>query len=102
MKTIIIFFLSVILFVSIAAIWEAKNIRKNKIIKLESKIDSLEGIFSRHAISVGDSTLQVITNLNIQGEPYKYMHVKELKKGKNEFYFVLNEGTAVKLYIMKY
>lgn len=75
---------------------------ENENTHLENKIDSLENIFSRHAISVGDTTLQVITNLNIQGKPYKYLHVKELKKGKNEFYFVLNEGTAVKLYIMKY
>ena len=104
MKTIIIFFLSVILLFSIAIGWEVRNIRKKDqtIIQLETKIDSLSHSFERYGISVGDTTLQVITRLKIQGKPYKYLHIERIKKGKNEFYFVLRENVAVELIIMKY
>ena len=90
MKTIIIFFLSVILFVSIAIGWEVRNIRKNK-----------DQSFDVYGISIGDTTLQAITQLKIQGKNHKCLRVKRIKKGKNFYYLELNDRTGLYLIIMK-
>lgn len=83
-------------------------INEKEIIKLTGNIqllkierDSLK-TFERHGISIGDTTLQFTTKLNINGKPYKYLHVKRIKKGKNKFYFVLTEGVGVDLIVNKY
>ena len=82
--------------------WYITKKQNKQIIQLESKIDSLNHSFNRYGISIGDTTLQVVTSLKINNKPYKYLHVKRIKKGKNRYYFVLTEGVAIDLIINKY
>jgi len=69
-----------------------------------AKIDRLEERlkFKRFGIMVGDSTLQVLTELIIQGEPYKYLHIERLKFGRNRYYYVLRENLAIDIIIDRY
>ena len=82
---------------------------KSEIIKTNNQqIDSLKAElkelkkFERYGIIVGDSTLHVVSKFKIGSEPYKYLHKKRIHKGRNHWYLVLNEKTAVDLILMKY
>ena len=58
--------------------------------------------FKKYGISIGDTTIQATTNLKIQGEDHRVLHIERIKPGKNYFYYVLRENVAVELYVMKY
>jgi len=58
--------------------------------------------FKDFTITLGDSTLQALTELNIEGTPYRYLHTKSIDVGRNEFYFVLRDGMSVEMIINKY
>lgn len=82
------------------------NTDNNQVIKktidsLQTKLSGLEK-FKRYGISVGDTTLTVITNLKIQGKNHKKEHIVRIKKGYNKYYFVLRENVAIDLIVMKY
>lgn len=99
MRTFIEILLGVLLIVFVTVLNDTSE--KLRVKNEEIRILKLKTDFSRYGISVGDTTLQVTTRLTIQREPYKYLHIKRIKKGKNEFYFVLNENTAINLIINK-
>ncbi len=96
MKTSIIILLTLFI-----AIFVYDSIIKEKEIrKLKTEISVKK--FHRYGIFVGDTTIHYTTNLKIQGKDYKYLHVNRLKKGENEFYFVLKENVGITLIINKY
>ena len=57
--------------------------------------------FNKYAITIGDTTMQVISGFRVQGEPEKLMHIIHLEKGKNEDYCQLDENTGLFIIVMK-
>ncbi len=68
---------------------------------LETELKELRE-FKKYGISIGDTTIQAVTNLKIQGKDHRVLHIDRINPGKNYFYYVLRENVAVELYVMKY
>ncbi len=77
------------------------SVIENKKNSLKTELKELRE-FKKYGISIGDTTIQAVTNLKIQGKDHRVLHIERIKPGKNYFYYVLRENVAVELWVMKY
>ena len=103
MKTINVAGIALIIWMLLALFLGFNSYKKGeKNIHLENKIDSLENMFSRHTITVGDTTLQIIRDLKIQNETNQALDIRTIYPGINSYYVQLNSRTGMKIIVMKY
>ena len=83
-------------------------INEKEIEQLKAKIEQTDSIikqlktYHRYGIFIGDTTAHYTTNLKINKEDYRYLHIKKIKPGVNKYYFVLKSGVGVDLIVNKY
>ena len=94
-------FLFCLLILSFYVSWKIDTNRATEIKELKTELLNTKK-YHRYGIFVGDTTIHYTTNLKIDHKDYKYLHVKRLKKGKNQYYFVLKENVGITLIVNKY
>ena len=101
-------FMIVLLFVGIfVAIYFYSNetttelrLRDDQIQELKSEIKELKK-FSRHTITIGDTTLQIKRDFKVQNEIKEILDIRHIDIGKNSYYVELNSRTGLDLILME-